>query len=369
MLGAGATTAVCALTFSLTACGGLLGSDDGGKARKTTGDAVRIGLLLPEREAERYEKFDRPIIEKHIKELTHGKATVDYANAEQDAAKQSAQLGQMVADKVDTVLLDAVDAKGIAPAVKKAKEAGVHVIAYDRLAEGPVDGYVTFDSDLVGQVQGQALLEALGDRAKPTTKIVMMNGSPTDPNAAIFKRGALSELQNNVDIAKSYDTTDWKPENARANMQDAISALGARNIAGVYSANDGMAGGVIAALKAAGLTTLPPVTGQDSDLPAVQRIVSGEQYMSVYKPYPDEAESAAEMAVQISQGHMIEYESLALDKSDNASTKSIPTHLVQVRPLTQKSIRSTVIRDGIYTVREICTPKYLAACKQLGLKG
>ncbi len=98
-------------------------------------------------------------------------------------------------------------------------------------------------------------------------------------------------------IAQSFDTKDWKPENAEANMTEAIEKIGKNNIAGVYSANDGMAGGVIKALEDAGVTDLPPITGQDAELSAVQRIVTGEQYMSVYKSYPQEAESAAEMAV------------------------------------------------------------------------
>ncbi len=197
---------VCALTLvlilSLTACGKLLGTDDADTSSQVKGDDVTIGLLLPEKEATRYEKFDRPVIEQQVKALTHGKGTVLYANAGQHADKQKAQLDRMIADhKVDTVLIDAVDAKAIGPDIKEAKEAGIHVIAYDRLAEGPVDGYVTFDSDLVGQVQGQALLAALGgkpgaaDTSGTAKKIVMMNGAPTDPNAALFKKGVLANCR------------------------------------------------------------------------------------------------------------------------------------------------------------------------------
>lgn len=209
----------------------------------------------------------------------------------------------MIAAKVDTVVVDAVDAKDIAPAVRKAKDAGIHVIAYDRLAEGPVDAYVGFDNELVGQTQGKALISALGGtKATKRDKVVMINGSPSDPNAAQFKAAARVELGNAVTVAKSYDTAGWKPSNAKANMEQAVNALGADNIAGVYVANDGMAYGVIEALKEVGVREMPPITGQDAELAAVQRILDGEQYMSVYKPYPDEAETAAEMAVRISQG-------------------------------------------------------------------
>ncbi|MEV8317875.1 substrate-binding domain-containing protein [Streptomyces sp. NPDC059900] len=365
---AAVAVSVSALALSLAACGSILGSDDDGKTTEKKGDDVTVGLLLPEAETARYEKFDHPIIEKQVKKLTNDKGKVVYANAGEDAAKQSSQLEQMVADQVDVILVSAVDAKKIAPAVKKAKEADIPVIAYDRLAEGPVSGYVAFDNELVGQVQGQAILKALGSDRK-SSQIIMINGSPTDPNAAVFKEGALSQLQNQVKIAKSYDTAGWKPKTAGAHMTDAITAIGKDNIAAVYSANDGMAGGAIKALKAAGLTDLPPVTGQDAELSAVQRIVTGEQYMSVYKPYPEEAVGAAQMAVRIAQGRMVEYDALAGDKSDNATTKNIPSLLVSVRPLTRDTIKSTVIEDGIYKTAEICTAEFKAACATVGLKG
>ncbi len=129
----------------------------------------------------------------------------------------------------------------------------------------------------------------------------MMNGAITDPNAALFKSGAKSVLDGKVKYGKEYDTKEWKPENANANMEAAITALGKDKIDGVYSANDGMAGGIITALKAAGISPLPPVTGQDAELAGVQRIVSGEQFMSVYKSYPAEGIVAAEMAVALAK--------------------------------------------------------------------
>ncbi|MFF2654494.1 sugar ABC transporter substrate-binding protein [Streptomyces sp. NPDC058045] len=363
--GAVAVTA-CALSCALAGCGAL-GGTDSGESAPHKGDDVTIGLLLPERDAARYEKYDRPDIEKQVRKLTKGKGTVLYANAGQDAARQRHQFEAMIAKKADVVLVDAVDAKAIAPAVRKAKDAGVRVLAYDRLAEGPVDGYVTFDSELVGEVQGRALREALGPNAK-SSKVVMLNGARTDPNAALFKEGALAELGDHVDIVKSYDVEDWKPENARARMKSAINSIGADRIAGVYAANDAMAGAAIAALKEAGRTQLPPVTGQDAELPAVRRIVAGEQYMSVYKPYREEAAGAAQMAVLLAQGRMIEFDGMAQDRSANASEKKIPTLLVQVRPLTRKTIASTVIEDGLYKTDEICVPAYLTACYSIGLK-
>ncbi|MFE3760344.1 sugar ABC transporter substrate-binding protein [Streptomyces sp. NPDC059104] len=355
-----------AMAVSLAACGSA--KEAGGEKKATgaaAGDAIKVGLLLPENQTARYEKFDKPLIEKKVADLTGGKAEVVYANAKQDATTQNSQVDTMITNKVNVLIVDAVDAKAIAGAVKKAKDAGIPVVAYDRLAEGPIDAYTSFDNEEVGKVQGKALLEALGDKAKDG-QIVMMNGSVTDPNAALFKKGAHSVLDGKVTIGKEYDTKEWKPENANTNMAGALSALGKDKVIGVYSANDGMAGGIITALKAAGLSPLPPVTGQDAELAGVQRIVAGEQFMSVYKPYAPEASAAAEMAVALAKGEKID--GIINNNIDSPTTKAVPSVLIPVVSLTKTNIKDTVVKDGVYTVEEICTDKYAAACATLGLK-
>ncbi|MFF7749713.1 substrate-binding domain-containing protein [Streptomyces sp. NPDC007971] len=354
-----------AMAVSLAACGSAKesggSSKSSGSAKK--GDAIKVGLLLPENQTARYEKFDKPLIEKKVKELTNGKGEVVYANAKQDASMQNQQVDTMVTNKVDVLIVDAVDAAAIKNSVQKAKDAGIPVVAYDRLAQGPIDAYTSFDNETVGKTQGEALLKALGSKAK-SGKIVMMNGSSTDPNAAQFKKGAHEVLAGKVNVGKEYDTKEWKPENANSNMEGAISALGKKNIVGVYSANDGMAGGIITALKAAGIKV--PVTGQDAELAGVQRIVTGDQYMSVYKPYAPEAAAAAEMAVDLAQGKALD--AVAKDKVDSPTTKQVPSVLVPVTALTKDNIKDTVIKDGVYTISDICTSQYKAACDKIGLK-
>ncbi|MEV6051494.1 substrate-binding domain-containing protein [Streptomyces sp. NPDC052107] len=354
-----------AMAVSLAACGSA--KESGGGSSKSSspkkGDAITVGLLLPENQTARYEKFDKPLIEKKVQELTNGKGKIVYANAKQDASLQNQQVDTMITNKVDVLIVDAVDAAAIKNSVQKAKDAGIPVVAYDRLAQGPIDAYTSFDNETVGKTQGEALLKALGSKAK-SGKIVMMNGSSTDPNAAQFKKGAHEVLDGKVNVGKEYDTKEWKPENANSNMEGAISALGKKNIIGVYSANDGMAGGIITALKQAGIKV--PVTGQDAELAGVQRIVAGEQYMSVYKPYAPEAAAAAEMAVDLAQGKSLD--SVAKDKVDSPTTKQVPSVLVPVTALTKDNIKDTVIKDGVYTVADICTPQYKAACDKIGLK-
>ncbi|MFF8969042.1 sugar ABC transporter substrate-binding protein [Streptomyces sp. NPDC014995] len=357
------------LSLPLAGCGMLSATEDAGEATPTKTTDITVGVLMPEKTNTRYEEFDYPIIRDKIASLTQNKGRTEYANAASDPDTQVTQMERMIDDKVDIILLDAVDAHAIAGTVKKAKDAGIPVIAYDRLAEGPIDAYVSFDNELVGQVQGRTLVEALG-AADPSDKIVMMNGSPTDPNAKQFKDGALSELKDRVTISASYDTKAWSPEAAQANMTEAINKIGKNNIAGVYSANDAMAGGIIKALEAAGISggELPPITGQDAELQAVQRIVNGEQYMSVYKPYPQMAEAAAEMAVAKVQGRDIQFDALTRDSVDSPTDKDIPAQLVPVVALTKSNIEGTVVADGIYKVSDICTAKFETDCKAIGLK-
>ncbi|WP_328540731.1 ABC transporter substrate-binding protein [Streptomyces sp. NBC_00344] len=363
---AAVAVAATAMAVSLAACGSAKDSKSSSDTdSKKKGDAITVGLLLPENQTARYEKFDRPLIAKKIRDLTHGKGKVQYLNAKQDAPTQAQQVDTMITNKVDALIVDAVDSASIKNSVQKAHDAGIPVVAFDRLAQGPIDSYVSFDNRQVGVTQGKALLEKLGAKASSDT-IVMMNGAITDPNAADFKKGALSVLQGKVKIGKSYDTKEWKPENANANMDGAIAALGKGKIDGVYSANDGMAGGIITSLKAANISPLPPVTGQDAELAGVQRIVSGEQFMSVYKPYVLEGPIAAEMAVKLAQGK--DLGSLTTSTVDSPTVKKVPSVILPVVSLTQKNIQDTVLKDGIYKLSEICTPKYKAGCDKIGLK-
>jgi D-xylose transport system substrate-binding protein len=358
-----------AAAVSLAACG-VVDVGGGAEANPTKDDGIAVGVLFPDKETKRYRQFDYPVITRQVAELTGNKGVMKYANANKNQETQNKQIKQMLEDdidRVDILIVVAVDAKAVAPAVQMAHDAGVPVIAYDRLAEGPIDGYVSFDNEFVGQVQGRSLVEKLGDSA--ANKIVMMNGAtPTDPNAATFKEGALSELQDKVTISEMYDTKDWDPVVAKANMEKAINKLGADNIDAVYAASDGIAGAVIDVLKTAGVSKVPPVTGQDADLDAVQRIVAGDQYMTVYKPFPLQAKAAAEMAVAKVQGRSIEFDALASDSVDSATTKKIPSQLVPPVALTRDNIKDTVITDGIYTVKQICTPDFRADCNEIGLK-
>ncbi|KUJ68768.1 ABC transporter substrate-binding protein [Streptomyces albus subsp. albus] len=350
------------MAAALAACGTAKeagGSKDSGKKKS---GPLSIALLLPEDQTARYENFDRPLITKHIKELC-ADCEVHYANAKSDVAAQQQQVDSMITKGVDVIILDSVDSKSIAGSVKKADKAGIPVVAYDRLAQGPVSAYTSFDNEEVGKVQGKALLKALGSKAGDG-EIVMLNGWEADPNAALFKKGALSVLKGKVKIGKSYDVDRWLAEKANENMTGAISSLGKDKIVGVYAANDGMAGGAITALKSGGFNPLPPVTGQDAELAGVQRVLTGDQYMSVYKPYEPEATAAAEMAIALGRGEKVN----AAATVDSPTTKGIPATLITPVALTKENVKETVVKDGLWKTSQICTAKYAAACQAAGLK-
>jgi D-xylose transport system substrate-binding protein len=169
-----------------------------------------------------------------------------------------------------------------------------------------------------------------------------------------------------VDVAKEYDTPDWLPENAQREMEQAITAVGEDQIKGVYAANDGTAGGAIAAMKGAGMDPKQiPVTGQDAELTAVQRIIAGEQYVTVYKPIQPLAENAADLAVTIANGEEPAAD-LVTAEFDNGS-EQVPTVVTETIPVTLDNLQDTIIADDVYPVNEICSGQYASACKKAGI--
>ncbi|GIH05352.1 solute-binding protein [Rhizocola hellebori] len=347
--------AVLVATVSLSACSG----DEGGDAAA----AKTIALFLPESKTTRYEAFDRPIFEAKVKALC-ADCKLLYFNADQDAAKQQQQVEAALTQGADVLVLDAVDAAAVAPLVNQAKQKKVPVIAYDRLISG-IDYayYVSFNNVRVGEMQGQALLDALtakGNAGKG--QVVFINGSPTDPSSADYKKGAHSILDGKVTVGREFDTPDWSPDKAQQQMEQAITALGRDNITGVLSANDGMAGGAIAAMKRAGFAALPPITGQDAELAALQRILTGEQYMTIYLDIRAEAEKSAELAVALVNGQ----QPAAATTVDNGTAK-IPAFLLDPIAVTADKIKGTIVKDGFYKASEICTAEVAAACTKQGI--
>ena len=335
---------------ALAACGGDPNSGGGSKTSKT------IALLLPESKTTRYEAFDKPLFEKKVKELCSG-CKVDYYNADQDSAKQAQQVDTALGKGTKMLVLDPVDGKAAAAYVDSAHQAKAKVIAYDRFITG-ADYYLSFDNETVGKLQAQSLVDAMGGKGN----ILMLNGAPTDPNAAQFKAGAHSVIDSSgVKILKGgeFDNPDWSADNAQKFVTSKLGQYKGK-IDGIYAANDDQAGGSVAALTGATykIADLPPITGQDASIPGIQRLLTGEQMMSIYKSYILEAPKAAEIAVAIVNGK---------DVGKTTDYKGVKSVIFTPVVLKKDNIKDTVIKDKLYTVADICTSDYASACKAAGL--
>lgn len=350
--------AALAALATLAACNSDSDSGDGDGGKK-------IALLLPESQTTRYESFDKPLFEAKLKDLCPD-CELLYRNANSDKNTQQNQMESVLAEQVDVVVLDPFDSQSAAVLVDQAKQQEVPVVSYDRLvADADLDAYISFDNEQVGRLQAQSLVEKL--RADGATKgnVVMINGDKADNNALLFNKGAHEVLDGSgFTLVPGEDFwSEWKPANAQSFMESQISDLGPDGFVGVYAANDGTAGGAIAAMRGAGINPIPPITGQDAELAAVQRIISGEQYMTVYKAIKPEAERAAEMAVALANGDKPE-----TDTTVNNGSKDVPSVLLEPVAVTKDNVKDTIIADKFYEAGEICTGDFATFCGQLGIQ-
>jgi D-xylose transport system substrate-binding protein len=350
-----AAVALLALVLVASGCG------------SSGGGGPKIALLLPENETPRYEAHDRPEFEENVEELCED-CEILYSNATEDASKQQSQAEAALTQGAEVMVLDPVDAASAAAIVEKAKAQNVPVLSYDRLIENAeVDYYVSFDNVEVGELQAETLAEKLKEDGSPSGPIVMVNGDPADSNAALFKEGAHNGFESaEVDIAKEFDTPEWSATNAQNEMQQAITALGKNGFEGVYGANDEMAAGSIAAMKSAGINPEErPSTGQDATVAGVQRIIAGQQYMTVYKATDLETKVAAEIAVALAQGKEFP-QSKITEEVDNGKTK-VRSVLLKPVAVTKGNVKDTVVKDEFITADELCTGSYAKACKEAGI--
>ncbi|TCJ31209.1 sugar ABC transporter substrate-binding protein [Nocardioides jejuensis] len=337
---------------SFTACAANDAQNGGSKK-----DGGTIALLLPESKTTRYEAFDKPLFEAKVASLCSD-CTVDYYNADQDEAKQAQQMETAISKGAKVVVLDPVNGAGAGAMVKSAQTSGAKVVAYDRFI-GSADYYLSFDNETVGKMQATALVDAMGGKGN----ILMTNGAPSDPNAAQFKAGAHSVIDkaSGVKVLAEYDNPDWSPDKAQRWVTDQLSKFPANTIQGVYAANDGQAGGVVAALTGAGVKAdaLPPITGQDAELAAIQRIVAGQQAMTIYKPIKIEADQAGELAVALLKG---------TDVGTTTDYNGVKSFIFDPIVVSADNVKDTVVKDGFYKASQICTPAFAKACAEAGLQ-
>jgi D-xylose transport system substrate-binding protein len=363
--------ALLAVGLFVAGCGGsndTTGSSGSGGGGGGGGSAT-IALLLPENETPRYETNDKPDFEKSVEEQCSG-CEVIYFNAGGDAEKQQAQGEAALTKGAEVLVLDPMDSKSAASIAERANAQGVPVVSYDRLIENSeVDAYVSFDNERVGELQAETLSEKLKEDGHASGPVIKINGDPADPNAALFKAGSTKAFEAaGVNIAKEYDTPGWTAENAQREAQQAITALGNDGFWGIYAANDDTGGGAIAALKGAGINPEErPVTGQDSTVAGLQRILAGQQFMTIYKSIPPQAEIAAEFAVALAGGEELPQNKVT--EEINNGKADVPSAILEPVAVTKDNIKDTVIKDGFVSASELCTGPYAAACKEAGISG
>jgi D-xylose transport system substrate-binding protein len=274
-------------------------------------------------------------------------------DAQLSAQKQAADIEGLISQKVDLIMVVAYDADAILPSFKAASDAGVKMLSYDVLVEDPNALYVTFDNVGVGRLMAKTMLE----KGKSEGNFAFIKGDKGDPNATFLFQGQMEVLKENIDAGKIKNvcetfTDGWKPDNAQKNMEQCLTSTG-NKVDAVMSENDGMASGVVAALDAQGLAGSVPVTGQDGDKAAINRVALGTQLVSVWKDSRALGKVAAEAAVAIVDG--ADPASLAGVAKFSGGAKGVEVNaiLLAPNPITKDNLND-VIDAGWISKEEAC---------------
>jgi D-xylose transport system substrate-binding protein len=369
---AAALAAACALV--LTGCGGDDAAEDtatsGGSDAPSAapeGEGGTVGVILPDATTSpRWEANDRPLLQGAFEEAG---IEADIQNADGDTSKFASICDSMINAGVAVLLITNLDSESGSACLGKAQDAGIETIDYDRLTlGGGASYYVSFDNVAVGRLMGEGLQKCLTDAGKDKANIVLIDGDPTDNNAALFKEGYVEALKPQVDSGAytivGEQTGEWNDEIAGTAFEQIYTQNGGK-VDGVVSANDTMAGGIIARLKAAGANGEIPVTGQDASVAGLQAILAGDQCMTVYKAIQKEADAASALAIALIKGE--DPSSLATGSvTDTVLKKDVPSVLEEPTAIYKENVKD-VIDDGFQTAADVCKDAAAAACTELGI--
>jgi D-xylose transport system substrate-binding protein len=355
--------AMLALAVPVAACGDDEGGGGGGGGggEKSAG---KVAVLLPDSKSSvRWETVDRPFLKKAFDAAG---VESEIQNAEGDKSTQQQQAEQAITNGAKVLLLVNLDSGSGAAIAANAKSQDVKVIDYDRLTlKGDSDYYVSFDNEKVGQLQGQGLVDCLGD--KKGAAVAELNGSPTDNNATLFKKGYDSVLNpkfqdGTYQKVADQSVPDWDNQKALTIFEQMLQKA-SNKIDGVLAANDGLGNAAISALKQRKLPQIP-VTGQDATLQGIQNIVAGDQCMTVYKAIKKETDAAAALAISLLKG---ETPSDVTAKVNNEN-RDVPAILLEPVAVTKDNIKDYLGEADFPKKEEICAGKLAADCKKVGLQ-
>ncbi|MGA8208642.1 MAG: substrate-binding domain-containing protein [Nocardioidaceae bacterium] len=361
--------AVGVLALSTAACGG---SDDGGSGGSGSGDqaAKKVGVILPDATTSpRWEANDRPSLKKAFDDAG---IESDIKNAGGDKARFASTCDSMINGGVSVLMIVNLDSDSGGACLKKATAAGIQSIDYDRLTlGGGASYYVSFDNVKVGELMGEGLTTCLDNQKKTKANIVYINGDPTDNNAALFKSGYVKALKPKL------DSGDYTLVGDQTGLWDATKAgtafeqLYTKNqgkVDGVVSANDTMAGGIIARLAANGLAGKVPVTGQDASVDGLRAILRGNQCMTVYKDTNLEAKAASDLAIALINGDQAAADALVTGSVEDTETgKDVPSVLATPQAIFADGVK-TVVADGFQQQADVCKGDVAALCTKYGVK-
>jgi D-xylose transport system substrate-binding protein len=284
------------------------------------------------------------------------------ADAQADSSKQISDVENLIARGCNALIILAYDADAISPAIARAKAEGIPVVGYDRLIEDPYAFYLTFDNKEVGRLQAREVF-----KVKPEGNYVFIKGSSTDPNADFLHAGQLEVLKEAMDAGKIKNvgeqyTEGWKPEVAQKNMEQILTANN-NKVDAVVASNDGTAGGVVAALTAQGMEGITPVSGQDGDHAALNRVARGTQTVSVWKDARELGKAAADVAVALANGNKI---ANAIPWAGGPKGVKMDASLLKPVPITRANLNA-VIDAGWVNKQVVCQgvagAQAPAACK------
>ncbi|MDP9045159.1 MAG: sugar ABC transporter substrate-binding protein [Pseudomonadota bacterium] len=327
---------------------------------------AKLAFLMPDQASTRYEEHDKPGFVAELKRICPT-CEVLYQNADGDAARQQQQFNSVVSQGAKAIVIDPVDSTSAASLVKQAQAQGIKVIAYDRpIPSARPDYYVSFNNEGIGKAIAESLvahLKAQGIAPGGETGLLQVNGSPTDAAAGLIKKGIHAGLDHSgYKVLAEYDTPEWAPPKAQQWVSGQISRFG-KKIVGVVAANDGTAGGTIAAFKAAGVEPVPPVTGNDATIAGLQLIIAGDQYNTISKPSEVVAAAAARVAVALIAGEPPKAEMVLFDAPSQLFTPAVVT----AQNLKSEIIDKRVNGKPIQAPAELCGDRYATGCKKLAI--
>jgi D-xylose transport system substrate-binding protein len=365
-----AVTAAGAMALGVAACG----SDEpsgksGGSGGSTSETKAKVGVILPDTaSSKRWETNDRPLLKEAFDAAG---VESDIQNAQGDKAKWSTIADQMLSGGATVLLIVNLDSPSAAAVIKKATQQGVPVIDYDRLTlGGGASYYVSFDNVAVGTKIGEGLVKCMGDNGKKSGPVALLNGSPTDNNATLFKQGYEKAITGaGYSVAADQSVPDWDNTKAGTIFEQMFTKANG-NFVGVAAANDGLGGAVASVLKRNGQTKDIPTTGQDATDEGLQRVLLGSQCMTVYKAIKKEADAASKLAIALAKGDTAGADAQATGQVEDTETKQqVKSVLLQPQAIFPESVKD-VVADGFTSADKICTNEALKkACEEQGVSG